>query len=123
MNPATRREQVIQMQLLSSLDDLYKARASRLSAIESRIPYVMWLIIVSGGILTVGFTYLFGFRDFRMQIAMTTAVAASLSLVVVLIVAFDLPFRGAVSISPFAFIKTEKLWNALPLEETPAQPL
>jgi hypothetical protein len=37
-----------------------------------------------------------------MHLAMSGAVAASLSLVVVLIVALDRPFRGEVSVSPDA---------------------
>lgn len=61
----------------------------------------------------VGFTYLFGFHDFRMHLAMAAAVAISLALVVVLIVALDWPLRGAVSISPDAFIKTRQSWADL----------
>jgi hypothetical protein len=41
-----------------------------------------------------------GFHSFRMHLTMTGAVAASLALVVVLILALDWPFRGEVSISP-----------------------
>src|SRR5262249_48722126 len=61
-----------------------------------------------------GFTYLFGFHDFRMHVVMTMTVAASLALVVVLIVALDWPFRGEASISTDAYIKTQKSWGDLP---------
>ena len=77
-------------------------------------PNVVWWIILFGGVITVGFTYLFGFHDFRMHVVMTMTVAASLALVVVLIVELDWPFRGEVSISPDAYIKTQKSWSDLP---------
>ncbi|HKF28327.1 MAG TPA: hypothetical protein VKB29_03815 [Candidatus Binataceae bacterium] len=97
------------------LNELYTARASRLSAaVLGHIPDVVWWIILFGGFITVGFTYLFGFHDFRMHVVMTMIVAASLALVVVLIVALDWPFRGEASISPDAYLKTQKWWGDLP---------
>ena len=81
---------------------------------QGHVPNVVWRIILFGGVITVGFTYLFGFHDFRMHVVMTMTVAASLALVVVLIVELDWPFRGEVSISPDAYIKTQKSWNNLP---------
>ena len=67
-----------------------------------------------GGATTVGFTYSFGSHAFLMHVVMTMTVAASLALVVVLIVALDWPFRGEVSISPDAYSKTQKSWGDLP---------
>jgi len=114
IEPTTMGQEVVQAELLKVLNELYSARASRLSAVEGHIPDVVWWIIFFGGSITVGFTYLFGFHDFRMHVVMTMAVAASLALVVVLIIALDWPFRGEVSISPDAYLKTEKSWSDLP---------
>ncbi|HKN00268.1 MAG TPA: DUF4239 domain-containing protein [Candidatus Binataceae bacterium] len=114
LQPTTMGQEVIQAELLRTLNELYSARASRLSAVEGHIPDVVWWIILFGGSLTTGFTYLFGFHDFRMHVVMTMAVAASLALVVVLIVALDWPFRGEVSIAPDAFLKTQQSWGDLP---------
>lgn len=114
IEPTTMGQEVIQGELLKVLNELYSARASRLSAVQGHIPDVVWWIILFGGVITVGFTYLFGFHDFRMHVVMTMTVAASLALVVVLIVALDWPFRGEVSISPDAYSKTQKSWGDLP---------
>ena len=114
IEPTTRGQEVIQAELLKVLNELYSARASRLSAVQGHIPDVVWWIILFGGLITVGFTYLFGFHDFRTHVVMTMTVAASLALVVVLIVALDWPFRGEVSISPDAYTKTQKSWSDLP---------
>ena len=123
MQPQTMGEEIIQAELLRTLNELYTARANRLSEAQGHIPEVVWWIIFLGGGLTTGFTYLFGFHDLRMHVVMTVAVAASLSLVVVLIVALDWPFRGEVSISPEAYLKTEESWGPLPfINNTPEEP-
>jgi hypothetical protein len=118
MQPKTIGEGVIQAEMLKTLNDLYRARESRLSAAEGHIPYVIWWIIFLGGALVTAFTYLFGFHDLRMHMVMTAAVAASMGLIVVLIIALDWPFRGKVSISPDAFVKVERSWTALAPAET-----
>lgn len=109
-DPQTRGQTVIQAEFLRTLNELYKAREARLTAAAGHIPDVIWWIILIGGALTTGFTYLFGFESFRLHLTMTAAVAASLSLVVILIVALDWPFRGEVSVSPQAYIDVERSW-------------
>ena len=63
--------------------------------------------------MTVGYTYLFGFHDFRMHMVTTMGVSTLLALVIVLIIALDWPFRGYVSVTPDAFVKTEQSWKDL----------
>jgi hypothetical protein len=110
--PSTRGEEVIEAEFLRTLNELYKARETRLTAAAGHVPTVIWWIIFISGALTTGFTYLFGFRNFLMHLAMTSAVAASLALVVVLIVALDWPFRGEVSVSADAYRDVERSWHA-----------
>jgi Protein of unknown function (DUF4239) len=113
MQPADRGEAVIQAELLRTLNMLYGARGSRLSAVQGHIPGVIWWVIFFGGLITTGYTYLFGFDDIRMHLITTTAVSTSMALIIVLIIALDWPFRGAVSVTPEALIKTERSWNDL----------
>jgi len=120
MQPKTMQQQVLQAELLRTLNELYSARSSRLSAAQGHIPQVIWWFILIGGALTTGFTYLFGFDDFRMHMAMTVWVAASLSLVVVLIIALDWPFRGEVSVSPEAYVTAERSWSNVPFANAAA---
>src|SRR5215469_12260472 len=110
--PSTRGEQVIEAEFLRTLNELYKARETRLTAAAGHVPIVIWWIIFISGALTTGFTYLFGFRNFFMHMAMTSAVAASLALVVVLIVALDWPFRGEVSVSADAYRDVQRSWHS-----------
>jgi ABC-type branched-subunit amino acid transport system permease subunit len=107
-HPQNLGESVIEAEFLRSLNELYKTRTARLIAVRGHIPGVVWWIIAIGGGLTTGFTYLFGFHSFRLHLTMTAAVAASLAIVVVLIIALDWPYRGEVSISSDAYIEVEK---------------
>ena len=109
--PETRREAIIEAEFLRVLNELYKAREARLTAAAGHIPVVIWWIIAIGGAFTTAFTYLFGFESFRLHLTMTGAVATSLSLVVVLIVALDWPFRGEVSVAPEAYVDVEHSWT------------
>jgi drug/metabolite transporter (DMT)-like permease len=98
-------------------NDLYGARASRISATNGHIPDMVWWLILLGGMITTGYMYLFGFHSFRMHLVMTAAVSASLALVVVLIMALDWPFRGEVSIAPDAFVNIQHSWAELHLDK------
>ena len=113
MRPADSGEAVLEAELLRTLNMLYTVRSSRLSAVQGHIPIVIWWIIFIGGAMTVGYTYLFGFHDFRMHMVTTMGVSTLLALVIVLIIALDWPFRGYVSVTPDAFVKTEQSWKDL----------
>jgi hypothetical protein len=95
----TETAQAVDSEILHTANDLYRARRDRLVAATSRIPNVMWVITLLGGGLTVGFSFLFGVPNFRVHLLMTGLLSVSLSLVIVLIVAFDCPFRGDLSVS------------------------
>ncbi len=47
----------------------------------------------------IGFAYLFGTENRRMQLLMTAIVAALLTAILVLIAEFDRPFSGSISVS------------------------
>jgi hypothetical protein len=110
LEPANLGQATIQAELLRTLNELYRARASRLTAVQGHIPGVIWWIIWLGASLTIFHTYLFGFENLRMHLAVTTSVTLSLALVIVLIIALDWPFRGRVSVSPEPFVKVEQSW-------------
>jgi hypothetical protein len=96
-------QQVIEAEMLKTLNALYSARRTRLLAASDGIPDTIWTILILGGVITVGFTFFFGMPSMAMHYAMTGVLAGSMALVMVLIVSLDWPFRGEVSISPAAY--------------------
>jgi uncharacterized protein DUF4239 len=111
--PANAGEAVLQGQLLRSLNSLYDARRGRLLAAAEHVTLVIWWIITLGAMLTVSFTYLFGPPNFKMHAVITGMLAASLAVVMVLIVALDYPFRGSLSVSDEAYIAVRKNMETL----------
>ena len=63
MNPDTEAEQVLYDQGLERVYDLADARRDRLLDAREGIPPILWVVLVVGAIVTVGFTYLFGLDD------------------------------------------------------------
>ena len=104
----TRGEAVVEAEMLRTLNELYNARRARLLAAADGIPDTIWWILVLGGVTTVAFSFFFVMPSMRMHYAMTGVLAASMALVMVLIVALDWPFRGEVSIVPDAYAAVRK---------------
>ena len=56
-----------------------------------------------GGLIVVGFTYLFGLRSTAVHTLMVVALALTIALVLFTIAALDFPFRDDVRVGPDAF--------------------
>jgi Protein of unknown function (DUF4239) len=88
---------------LRQLNALYDARLERILAAQDHIEPTVWAVVLLGAFITITFTYFFGMESFVMHALMTTAVAVTLALIIVLILAFDYPFRGEVQVTPDGF--------------------
>ena len=100
--PTGPREEALYSKLLDELQDLNDARRMRLVSAREGIPYLIWGVLIGGGVVTVLFTYFFGLKNFRAQIAMTALYVTSIGFVLFLIASIDHPFSGAVSVRPEA---------------------
>ncbi|MFN8635327.1 MAG: DUF4239 domain-containing protein [Chloroflexota bacterium] len=100
--PKGSREETIYGKLLDELQIVNDERRMRLLASRHGIPRLVWGVLIGGGIMTVLFTYFFGLKSLRAQMAMTALYVASIGFVLFLIVAVDHPFAGTVRIEPDA---------------------
>ncbi|MBV8772842.1 MAG: DUF4239 domain-containing protein [Deltaproteobacteria bacterium] len=116
IQPQNLGEAMIQAELLNSWNKLYLTRSSRLSAVPGHIPDVVWWIVFLGAAITTGYTYFFGYHSLGMHMAMTGTLAATLALVVVLIIDLDRPFRGEISVTPEPFVMTQQSWSRVSLD-------
>ncbi|MCA1688663.1 MAG: hypothetical protein LC714_08770, partial [Actinobacteria bacterium] len=83
--------------------DLVDERRLRLLEAREGIPHVLWGVLVVGGIIVVGFTYLFGLENTRSHTLMIAALAAIIALALFTIYALDHPFGGITRVQPEAF--------------------
>jgi hypothetical protein len=102
--PATMGQNVNKGEMMRAMNDLIRARRSRIIAAGEHLPDVVWQILLLAGAVAVGYTYLFGAHTFKIHLAITGLVSATIALVFVLIIALDYPFRGEVSVSDDAFV-------------------
>lgn len=102
-DPSTEAGQVLYGEELDRLNELGDARRDRLLDAQVGIPAILWVVLIVGGFITVGFTYLFGLRSNAAHTLMVAALTAILAMVLFTIGALEYPFSGSVRIQPFAF--------------------
>ncbi len=109
-NPSDNKEIVIYDHLLTSLTQIAEFRAMRFHDMNDHVPAVLWLTIVFGGIITIGFTWIFGSEDVRVHTIISCSLSLLIGLVVFVIINLDHPYTGEVSIEPEGY---EMLSNML----------
>lgn len=112
-HPATMAESNLHAQLLQSLSQLEEARQSRVMAAESAIPEIVWVVLLAGGALTIAFVSFLGAPSLVMQIAMSSTLAISGALVLIMIVALSNPFRGdfRITAAPYRNVLAQDVSN------------
>lgn len=103
LNPDTEAGQVLYEQGLERVHDLADARRDRLVEAQQGIPGILWVVLVTGAIITIGFTYLFGLDDTTTHTLMVALLALIVGLVLFTIGSLEYPFRGDVHLDPDAF--------------------
>jgi len=103
LHPADEAQTVLYDNLLQRLHELGDARGARLLQSEEGLPVILWAVLLVGGVIEVGFTYLFGLQSTTVHVLMVAALALIIGLVLFTVAALDYPFKGDVRIGPDAF--------------------
>ncbi len=103
LRPANIADGNLHRLLLDDLTQLARSRRDRLLAERTPIPVIVWFVLLLGGGITVAFASFLGTPSQGLQLAMSSLLAASGGLVLLLIIALSNPFRGdfRVSVEPF----------------------
>ena len=88
---------------LLRLNNVAEDRAQRVSVAKEGVLSILWVAIIVGGILTVGFALLFGVSNERLHYLMVGGFAAVLALQVLVILVLSHPFSGDVRVTPEPF--------------------
>ena len=103
VEPRTEAEQELYAAGLDQIERLNDARRMRIVASKEGLPSVLWAVLVFGGVVTVGFTYLFGMRNSWAHRLMVMSLTAVIALVLFTIWAMEDPFSGGARLEPEAF--------------------
>ena len=102
-NPTTSTQETFLSDALVRLNDVAEDRAERITVAEEGTVSVLWVAIVIGGVLTVGFALLFGVSNERLHYLMVGVFAAVLALQIFVILVLNHPFSGDVRVDPEPF--------------------
>jgi hypothetical protein len=102
LQPSTPAQLVLYEQALERVHELADARRERLLDADHGLPAILWIILILGGVVVVGFTYLFGLESTVVHLLMVSALALIIALVLFTVAELEFPFRGGVWIGPEA---------------------
>jgi len=93
------------LDLMTILND---NRNERLDSANGTVPTVLWLVLLAGAVITLGYPSFFGTSNLVAQILMTAALAALVALTAFVAIVLDYPFTGEVQISRAPFDQSLK---------------
>jgi hypothetical protein len=103
VSTTTPTEETFLADALVRLNGVAEDRAQRISVAEEEPVSILWVAIILGGVLTVGFALLFGVANERLHYVMVGGFAAVLALQILVILVLSHPFSGDVRVTPAPF--------------------
>lgn len=98
--PATNKQTEVYGAMLGNYTEMADARRIRLITAPGQVSPILWMVLICGAVLTIGFTYFFATESVVSQALMTACVALTLALNLYLVVIYSRPFTGDFSIKP-----------------------
>ncbi len=92
---------------LYELSALAGYRRIRLVESASRLPGVLWFVLLVGGVVTIASTCMFGASNGALHFIQVSAFTLLISLVLVAIADINRPFEGSVHVSDYAFRRAQ----------------
>jgi len=112
--PTTFSEQTSVSLTLTELSNMTRFRRARHLEDESKLPTILWIVMIFGGFLTVLFASLFGAENFKLHAIQVVALTMLISLILIAIGDIDRPFRGSVHVQPLGLERALETFGPLP---------
>jgi hypothetical protein len=113
LQPQSEREKIFYQEAIDGLGELSHSRRFRLLSSRSGLPVTLWVLLIGGGCIAVGFTYLFGIESARTQTLMVASLAGLIGFTLFLIISLDYPFSGDLRIEPEAIKSVIEMWEPM----------
>lgn len=101
--PPTPRLQIVHQQAINQLNELLLAHRLRLRGNQTRLPALLWWVLIAGAAINVAISWFFVAADKTHQVVLTCLIALLLGSLLFLTAAMDNPFRGEFSVDASAF--------------------
>ena len=111
-------EQISLTAALGTLGRMTEQRRIRQLESRERLPTILWVVLIAGGVATVGASCTFEARSLRLHTFQVVTLSSLIALVLVAIADINRPFQGAVRVPPdgfeFARVTFDQLASAPP---------
>ncbi|MFD4529506.1 DUF4239 domain-containing protein [Streptomyces sp. NPDC058470] len=102
--PRTGADEVRYAGALEAVAQLGDARRERVNeAASAGVPSLLWIALLLGALVTIGFVYLFGMESLRAHAGVVFSLTFTVGVMLLIVYEFNYPFSGAFSVSPTAF--------------------
>jgi len=106
--PANMGESNAQIATLQQLSLIHDARQRRVAINASGVSWFEWLVLLIGATCVICFCWLFGLRNPRTQLLMTSTVVTVIVSILVLLFELQYPFRSDVGVGPDAWVRAAR---------------
>jgi hypothetical protein len=111
--PHGEHERILYGQILENLNDLARYRNLRLQSAREELPGAIWIGVVAGAMITIGFTFLFGTENLWAHLTIMSLLSTLIAVVIYVVIELDHPSLGSVSIgAPDSYARILELANA-----------
>jgi hypothetical protein len=105
MTPEEGKQVSLYNDCITRLNDLGSKRKLRLVSSEAELPGIMWVLLIGGSCISIGFTFFFGTENVRLHAIIVGLLSALLGFVLFLIFSLEHPYSGNLSVKPAGFEK------------------
>ena len=101
--PKTEGQKALHAEALYRFNQVVVARRLRLDCVEGRLPTILWVVVLTGSLMSFVLTWLLVVENRLLHDVLTAIMATLLALLIFLLVTLDLPFQGQHSVGPDSF--------------------
>ena len=98
--PKTEGQKVLAGEAIATYREMIDVRRLRLDAVGTRLPGVMWLVVLAGAAISLISAFFFPVEDFRVHATQVALLATLIGIVIFMIVALDRPYQGDLGLTP-----------------------
>jgi hypothetical protein len=104
LEPESGADQVRYEGALAAVAQLGDARRERVNeAATAGVPTLLWIALLVGALVTIGFVYLFGMDSLRTHAGVVFSLAFTVGVMLLIVYEFNYPFSGPLKVNPTAF--------------------
>lgn len=110
--PTTEGQKLVHAETLRVYNHMIDARRLRLGAVLTRLPDLLWAVMVAGAAISLTSVFFFQVEDARLHGVLTLLLAGFIGLIMLITLALARPFHGELGIGPAPYeLVYEQLMN------------